>query len=115
MEQNLRAGQLAGGGRPTPPPPPGYGPGCIYLVQVHVVGGTDQGVAQLQQEFFPDVEAKISPAVISLEYTISKGVGLTKTVWDSVSYPLFTLGLPYSTSGGGLGVVQWLAYKPMGL
>ena len=28
----------------------------LWSVQVHVVGGTDQGVAQLQQEFFPDVE-----------------------------------------------------------
>ena len=28
----------------------------LWSVQVHVVRGTDQGVAQLQQEFFPDVE-----------------------------------------------------------
>ena len=28
----------------------------LWSVQVHVVGGTDQGVAQLQQEFFPNFE-----------------------------------------------------------
>ena len=42
------------------PPPPtwmaGYGP--------DVVGGTDQGLAQLQQEFSPDVDTQIPPAVI---------------------------------------------------
>ena len=35
----------------------------LVLVHVHVVGGTDQGVAQLQQEFPPDFETP-PPAVI---------------------------------------------------
>ena len=30
----------------------------LWSVQVLVVGGTDQGVAQLQQEFSPDVETQ---------------------------------------------------------
>ena len=36
----------------------------LWSVQVHVVGGTDQGVAQLQQEFSPDVDTQIPPAAI---------------------------------------------------
>ena len=30
----------------------------LWSVQVHVVGGTDQGVPQLQQEFSPDFQTQ---------------------------------------------------------
>ena len=39
---------------------------CFWLVQVYVVGGTDQGVAQLQQEFSPDFETQIPPVLLLL-------------------------------------------------
>ena len=53
----------------------------LWSVQVHVVGGTDQGVAQLQQEFSPDFKIQIPPAAFFTRiYSIIKGVGWTQTV-----------------------------------
>ena len=58
-------------------------------IQVHVVGGTDQGVAQLQKEFFQEFATQIPPVEIFLGYTVIKGVGWTITGWDSLFSPLY--------------------------
>ena len=58
----------------------------VWSVQVQVAGGTDQGVAQLQREFFsPDFETQILPVAIFPGYTLIKG--WTQTGWDSLPHP----------------------------
>ena len=60
----------------------------MYLWSVPGRGrGTDQGVAQLQQEFPPDFETQILPLAIFRGYTVIKGVGWTQTGWDNLSHP----------------------------
>ena len=41
----------------------------LWSVHLHMVGGTDQGVAQLQQEFFTDFDAQLPPAATFPRYT----------------------------------------------
>ena len=47
----------------------------LWSVHAHVVRGTDQGVAQLQQEVSPNFETQIPLAVIFPGYTVIKGDG----------------------------------------
>ena len=67
--------------------------------QVHMVGGTDQGVDQLQQEFFHTLRPK-SPLYTAIfpGYTVIKGLGWTQkggAVFDKGGHPRVTYGLPW--------------------
>ena len=50
----------------------------LWSVQVHVVGGTDQGVAHLQQSLSQTLKPKSPSVAIFPGYTVIKGVGWTK-------------------------------------
>ena len=83
----------------------------LWSVQVHVVRGADQGVAQLQQEFFPEFETQIPPPPPRRAFLdiLCQGCWMDKhRTGQSNYFTLFSLGTPWEEVG--LGLVQWLGW-----